>query len=45
MLTICALISEKFASLLKDARKVSEEFPGLIEKFILAIAAEEHVEL
>jgi hypothetical protein len=39
------LDAEKLASLLKDARKVSDELPALIEKFILAVGAEQHIAL
>jgi hypothetical protein len=36
---------EKLALLLKYARHVSEEFPALIEKFILSVATEQQIEL
>jgi uncharacterized protein YutE (UPF0331/DUF86 family) len=36
---------EKLALLLKYARQVSEEFPALIEKFILSVAIEQQIEL
>jgi hypothetical protein len=36
---------EKLALLLKYARQVSEEFPGLIEKFVRTVATEQQIDL
>ena len=41
MPTICGSIQKKLALLLKYARQVSEEFLGLIEKFIHTVATEQ----
>jgi hypothetical protein len=39
------LDAERLASLLKDARRVSEEFPSLIEKFVVGVAVAQQIAL